>query len=77
MSKEIQNTTVPLFNEIKQLIDSARNSVKVAVNSELVLLYWNIGNNIYHFVLKQARAEYGMFALQTLSERLTHEYGRG
>ena len=30
----------PLFNDIKTLIDSARQRAAVAVNAELTLLYW-------------------------------------
>lgn len=77
MSKKLQNKTAPLFDEIRQLIESARSRVKVTVNAELTLLYWNIGKHIDHFVLKQERAEYGMYVLQALSEKLTQEYGKG
>ena len=39
MSGDLQKS-LPLFNEIKSLIDSARGRAAVAVNAELTLLYW-------------------------------------
>ncbi len=35
-----------LLGDIRTLIDSARSRVAQAVNTELTLLYWNIGNRI-------------------------------
>jgi hypothetical protein len=40
---EIQNKTLP---EIKQRISSAQTRAALAVNRELVLLYWQIGRQI-------------------------------
>lgn len=67
----------PLFNEIRTLIDSARQRAAVAVNAELTLLYWQIGHAIHTQILQKQRAEYGKQVIAGLSEQLTREYGKG
>lgn len=67
----------PLFNEIRGLIDSARQRVAVAVNTELTLLYWQVGKTIRTQVLKEARAEYGKQVIANLATQLTAAYGKG
>jgi hypothetical protein len=66
-----------LLSDIRKLIEDARERTAVAVNRELTLLYWNIGNRIRKDILGDERAEYGSQILQTLSAKLTAEYGRG
>ena len=68
---------IPLFHEIKTLIDSARQRAAVAVNAELTLLYWQVGQRIHAEVLKGVRAEYGKELLPLLSKQLTEYYGKG
>lgn len=41
-----------LFNEISQLIHTARQRVFQQANSALTLLNWQIGQSINHFILK-------------------------
>ena len=48
-----------------------------AVNSTLVLMYWQIGERIREDVLRNERAEYGQAIVQTLSAQLTEEFGSG
>ena len=64
-------------NTTRSLIDQARTRVAQQVNTELVLLYWHIGNRIRTELLQDKRAEYGQQALDTLGRQLTLEYGRG
>lgn len=66
-----------LLTDIRQLIESARQQTAHAVNAALVGMYWHIGRRIRQDVLANTRAEYGKEILQTLSEELTAEYGRG
>jgi predicted nuclease of restriction endonuclease-like (RecB) superfamily len=66
-----------LLAEIKQMIESSRHRVFVAVNTEIALLYWNIGKYINHFLLSDGRAEYGKQIVAELSPRLVEEYGKG
>ncbi|WP_373190993.1 DUF1016 N-terminal domain-containing protein, partial [Halomonas sp.] len=48
-----------LVNELRGLIDSARQRAAVAVNAELTLLYWQIGRRIHREILAGKRAGYG------------------
>jgi predicted nuclease of restriction endonuclease-like (RecB) superfamily len=66
-----------LFEEIRQLIDAAKQRAAIAVNAELTLLYWHIGKRIQTEVLQGERAEYGKQVIQSLSQNLTQTYGRG
>ena len=66
-----------LYNRITELIENARRNVAVKVNSEMTLLYWNIGKDITDNVLKNKKAEYGKSIIQKLSKKLVIEYGRG
>jgi DUF1016 N-terminal domain len=66
-----------LLDDIRHLIETAREQTARAVNSALVGLYWHIGTRIRHDVLQGKGAEYGENIVQTLSAQLTVEYGRG
>ena len=76
MSAELSNSA-PLFNDIKSLIDSARQQAAVAVNAELTLLYWQVGQRIHSELLGGERAEYGQQVLPSLAKHLTAHYGKG
>ena len=66
-----------LLGDIRQVIEAAREHTAQAVNSTLVMMYWQIGKRVRQDVLGNERAEYGKEILQTLSAQLTAEYGRG
>jgi predicted nuclease of restriction endonuclease-like (RecB) superfamily len=66
-----------LFVEVRTLIVKARHSARRAVNAELVLLYWQIGNSIRHEILRDQRAEFGKQVVRTLAAQLTAEFGKG
>lgn len=70
-------STDQLFGDIRTLIEKARERAAQAVNAELVLLHWQIGERIRKDILKQERAEYGKQIVATLSQQLTIEYGPG
>jgi predicted nuclease of restriction endonuclease-like (RecB) superfamily len=67
----------PLFQEIRQLIDAAKQRAAVAINTEITLLYWQIGHRINTEILKGQRAEYGKQIIASLSQQLTQAYGKG
>jgi hypothetical protein len=69
--------TTQLLSDLRTLIDAGRTRVAQAVNAGLVLLYWSVGERIRREILREQRAAYGEQILQTLSEQLTAEYGRG
>ena len=66
-----------LLKDIKQLINSARARAAAAVNSEMVRLYWSIGERIRKDILAFERAAYGEQIVDALSRQLGGEYGRG
>ena len=66
-----------LYNRITELIEIAIRNVAAKVNSEMTLLYWNIGKDITDNVLKNKKAEYGNSVIKKLSQNLTLKYGRG
>lgn len=66
-----------LFSEIKALIQSARQRAAVAVNAELTLLYWQVGQRINTEVLKGERADYGKQVVSELAKNLSSLFGRG
>ena len=80
MGKEIavnDKSVNPIFEEIKGLINSSRNRVYTAVNTEMLKLYWNIGRIIMEIQQGNERASYGDAVLEKLSQRLTNEFGKG
>ena len=70
-------STAGLLGEIQNLIDSARERALVAVNQQLSLLYWQVGQRIHAEVLQGQRAEYGKQIVATLAAQLTESYGKG
>ncbi|HEX3044123.1 MAG TPA: PDDEXK nuclease domain-containing protein [Bacillota bacterium] len=66
-----------VYDQLTQLIRNSRRKVELAVNSELILLHWNIGKIIKTAVLQGGRGEYGKQTVEILSQQLMAEYGRG
>lgn len=68
----------PILQEIKTILDTARNNVARQVNNELLNAYWNIGRIICEYEQSDsARADYGKQTLKALSKELTKEFGKG
>jgi predicted nuclease of restriction endonuclease-like (RecB) superfamily len=66
------------YDRIKEILETARNRVYRAANSEMVISYWNIGRTIFEEEQKGSRrAGYGKLLLESLSVRLTNEFGKG
>ncbi|MBQ9183351.1 MAG: DUF1016 family protein [Neisseriaceae bacterium] len=65
------------YNEIKSILDKAKNKVYRAVNFAMVEAYWLIGKRIVEQQGGAERAEYGSRLIKQLSERLTADYGKG
>ena len=70
--------TNSMMNEIREVLQSARQRVAIQVNTELLSTYWNIGKIIVeHEQENQERADYGKQTLKQLSKELTKEFGKG
>ncbi|MDC1107102.1 PDDEXK nuclease domain-containing protein [Prolixibacteraceae bacterium] len=66
------------ISHIKGLITDAQNNAVRAVNSERVMLYWNIGKHIVEEEQNgMQRAEYGTFLIKTLANALSKDFGSG
>jgi len=76
---DIKSSSVPtaLLGDLQSLIESARVRVAIGVNSEMVLLYWDIGERVRKEILRDERAAYGKQVLETLSDQLVGQYGPG
>jgi predicted nuclease of restriction endonuclease-like (RecB) superfamily len=66
-----------LLNDIRELISSAKSRIALAVNSQMTMLYWNVGKRIREDIIKSERAEYGRQVVISLAKMLTTEYGKG
>lgn len=65
INKHIDNQ---LLVDIRQLVESAKASVAVAVNSAMTMMYWHIGDRINRELLGGERAAYGKQVIATLSQ---------
>ncbi len=67
-----------LFGRVAAILDEARGNVVRAVNTQMVLAYWLIGREIVQELQGgEERAAYGKQVVETLSVRLTEQYGKG
>jgi hypothetical protein len=64
---KLSSPAVPdrLLDDVRGLIVQARAATAQAVNSALVLLYWEVGQRIHRDILKEERAGYGEEILPT------------
>jgi hypothetical protein len=78
-SDEILGAVRGVFYEsIAEVLRDARSSAYRAVNFVMVDAYWNIGRMIVEEEQQgKERASYGDALIRGLSERLTHDFGRG
>ena len=65
------------YTTIRQSIVHAQRKMSAAVNSAMVIAYWEIGEQIYKACGENDRAEYGKRLLEYLSAQLTTEFGQG
>jgi len=66
-----RNGYAEMLDGIKARVRAARQRVSVAVNSELVLLYWHIGRDI---LMRQQEQGWGAKVVDRLSEDLKREF---
>jgi predicted nuclease of restriction endonuclease-like (RecB) superfamily len=72
-----KGTDNALYLQIKEILNTARTKAYAAVNFAMVDAYWLIGKQIVEAQAGNERAEYGSSLLKYLSERLTHDFGKG
>src|SRR5438876_11102150 len=67
-----------VYAQIRQILTEARTRAWQAVNTAMVTAYWEVGRVIVEEEQRGAeRAEYGRQLIETLSKRLSAEFGRG
>jgi predicted nuclease of restriction endonuclease-like (RecB) superfamily len=77
MKKEVSNIQT-LVNDVKEIIDHAKEKVVRTVDNQRVTLYWNIGQRIFEEEQGgEERAEYGKYLLKNLSKEIEPLYGSG
>jgi hypothetical protein len=70
--------TSAFFDRVAAILDRARSNVVQAVNSEMIIAYWLIGQEIVQEIQAgDERAAYGKKILADLSEKLRKRYGKG
>ncbi len=70
------NTT--FYDDVRQILQSARNKTYRAVNTAMVEAYWLIGKRIVEEEQNgKSRAEYGKRLLENLSKSLSNHFGKG
>ena len=65
------------YNTVRGYVVEAQKQVSKAVNSAMVLAYWNIGKQIFEACGENERVAYGKQLLQFLESKLTSEFGKG
>jgi len=66
------------YGRIRAIIENARGNIARAVNSEMVTAYWYIGKEIVEEEQRgKKRAEYGKKLIETLSQKLSDDFGKG
>lgn len=73
--KNIQSMSVSgnILDDLREMINKAREYVASTANTSLTLLYWHVGNRIQHEILQGERAEYGRSIVASLSQKLVVE----
>jgi predicted nuclease of restriction endonuclease-like (RecB) superfamily len=66
-----------LLEDLRSIIEKAKQTVATAINSSLTALNWKIGERIHSEILRKKRGEYGKEIVATVSQQLASEYGLG
>ncbi len=65
------------YNQIKEILATARQKVYATANFAMVEAYWNIGKRIVERQGGETRAEYGASLISELSRLMTADFGKG
>ncbi|MFH2106995.1 MAG: DUF1016 N-terminal domain-containing protein [Candidatus Micrarchaeota archaeon] len=79
LDADIQKSgTESVYKEIRAILENARSRAYTAVNSAMVHAYWGIGQVLVEEEQKgKTRAEYGRQLIESVSSRLSKEFGAG
>jgi len=65
-----------LFSNVVKIIEKRKFNVISVANSQIVLMFWEIGKYINSVILGMERAEYGKKIVSTLCTQLQQKYGK-
>jgi len=78
--KSVQITDIEqeniIFSNVAQIIEKRKFNAVSAANSQITLMFWEIGTYISSVILGMERAEYGKKILSTVSTKLVANYGK-
>jgi len=71
-------TKSDFYDNVKDILQRARDNAYRQVNFNMVEAYWNIGKQIVEEEQSgKDRAEYGKYLIKELSSKLTSDFGKG
>ena len=74
-TSNINNTFI---NDIRAIINTARNNAVRSVDFQRVQMYWHLGKRIFEEEQQgKQRADYGTYLIKNLAKQLEPEYGSG
>lgn len=74
----MENKNEKFFQNVSELLETARKKVKTAVNLSMVYTYFEIGRMIFEEEQNgEQRASYGKYLINELSKYLTVQFGKG
>lgn len=65
-----------IYDRACAIIESHKTRAAAYANSEITMMFWEIGQYINTIILENQRAAYGKKILSTLSAKLTEKYGK-
>ena len=78
MDNALETSKNHFYNNIKTILQQARDTAYKQVNFIMVEAYWHIGQQIVEEEQKgEDRAKYGSYLVKELSDRLTADFGKG
>jgi predicted nuclease of restriction endonuclease-like (RecB) superfamily len=77
-NKKLTNSDNIFYNDIRAILNEARNKTYRFINSAMVETYWQIGKRIVEQEQQgENRADYGSNLIKNLSVKLSHDFGKG
>jgi predicted nuclease of restriction endonuclease-like (RecB) superfamily len=64
-----------LLEQVIFIIEKRKYKAQVAANSEVTMMFWEVGQYVNSVILKAKRAAYGKQIVATLSQQLVEKYG--
>lgn len=78
--KEIDTSNInnAFINDIRAIINTARNNAVRSVDFQRVQMYWHLGKRIFEEEQQgKQRADYGTYLIKNLAKQLEPDYGSG